>query len=188
MGNYPCSLLFGLEIFLMSWWMTLNVVKQSSRYAENWLGPVCRRIFYAVNSILSNFPFTSLCGERQWELVYVIAWARGQLRINFTRIFKVFTKLPESRSDEGNLENLKIQVKLILNCPRALAITCLSHTGQNSVHRTTFKVLPSRKQVCRSSKKNQLAVERRKPAMVVAKHSKFNSPEAIYLQTKLQAM
>ena len=29
--------------------------------------------------------------------MYVIAWARGQLRINFTCIFKVFTKLPESR-------------------------------------------------------------------------------------------
>ena len=39
--------------------------------------------------------------------VYVIAWARGQLRINFTRIFKVFTKLPESRSEEGNLENFE---------------------------------------------------------------------------------
>ena len=39
--------------------------------------------------------------------VYVIAWARGQLRINFTRIFKVFTKLPESRSDECNLENFE---------------------------------------------------------------------------------
>ena len=39
--------------------------------------------------------------------VYVIARARGQLRINFTRIFKVFTKLPESRSDEGNLENFE---------------------------------------------------------------------------------
>ena len=40
-------------------------------------------------------------------LVYVIAWAGGQLRINFTSIFKVFTKLPESRSDEGNLENFE---------------------------------------------------------------------------------
>ena len=40
-------------------------------------------------------------------LVYVIAWARGQLRINFTSIFKVFTKLPKSRSDEGNLENFE---------------------------------------------------------------------------------
>ena len=39
--------------------------------------------------------------------VYVITWARGQLRINFTSIFKVFTKLPESRSDEGNLENFE---------------------------------------------------------------------------------
>ena len=33
--------------------------------------------------------------------------ARGQLRINFTRIFKVFITLPESRSDEGNLENFE---------------------------------------------------------------------------------
>ena len=39
--------------------------------------------------------------------VYVIAFARGQLRINFTSIFKFFTKLPESRSDEGNLENFE---------------------------------------------------------------------------------
>ena len=37
----------------------------------------------------------------------VIAWGRGQLKINFTSIFKVFTKLPESRSDEGNLENFE---------------------------------------------------------------------------------
>ena len=43
----------------------------------------------------------------KFNFVYVIAWARGQLRINFTRIFKVFTKLPESRSDEGNLENFE---------------------------------------------------------------------------------
>ena len=42
-----------------------------------------------------------------WCFVYVIAWGRGQLRINFTSIFKVFTKLPESRSDEGNLENFE---------------------------------------------------------------------------------
>ena len=41
------------------------------------------------------------------SFVYVIAWGRGQLRINFTSIFKVFTKLPESRSDEGNLENFE---------------------------------------------------------------------------------
>ena len=41
------------------------------------------------------------------RLVYVISRARRQLKINFTRIFKVFTKLPESRSDEGNLENFE---------------------------------------------------------------------------------
>ena len=49
----------------------------------------------------------SLLRQATEILVYVIAWARGQLRINFTRIFKVFTKLPESRSDEGNLENFE---------------------------------------------------------------------------------
>ena len=41
------------------------------------------------------------------ELEYVSAWGRGQLRINFTSIFKVFTKLPKSRSDKGNLENFE---------------------------------------------------------------------------------
>ena len=47
----------------------------------------------------------------------------------------------------------EIQVKLILNCLKALVITCLSHKGQNYVHvrRTTFEVLPPRKQVCRFS-------------------------------------
>ena len=41
------------------------------------------------------------------KFVYVIAWAQGQLKINFTSIFKVFTKLPASQSDEGNLENFE---------------------------------------------------------------------------------
>ena len=51
--------------------------------------------------------------------------------INFPSIFKVSRKLPES---QGNLEKkLKILVKLILNRPRVLVITCLSHKGQNSV-------------------------------------------------------
>ena len=31
-----------------------------------------------------------------FRFVYVIAWGRGQLRINFTSIFKVFIKFPES--------------------------------------------------------------------------------------------
>ena len=60
-------------------------------------------------------------------------------------------------------------MKLILNCPRALAITCLSHEGQNFVQRTTFKVLPSRKQVCRLSLFNRLAVAWGKPTIIVSK-------------------
>ena len=55
----------------------------------------------------------------------VIPSVPGQLRINFTRIFKVSPELPASRSDSGNFEKpLKIRVKLILNCSRAHAITC----------------------------------------------------------------
>ena len=57
-------------------------------------------------------------------------------------------------------------MKLILNCPRALAITCLSHKGQNFVQRATFKVLQPRKQVCWLSLFNRLAVAREKLAMV----------------------
>ena len=66
-------------------------------------------------------------------------------------------------------KTLKIQVKLILNYPRALVITCLSHTGQNFVQRTTFKVLPMRKQVCQLSLRNRLVVARGKPALIVSK-------------------
>ena len=89
----------------------------------------------------------SYMAEACLRFVYVMAWARVQLRINFTSIFKVFTKI---------WKTLKIQVKLILNCTRALAITCLSHVGQNYVQRTTCKFLPSRKHVCRLSLKNRL--------------------------------
>ena len=53
----------------------------------------------------------------------VIARALVQLRINFTCIFKV-SKLPSSLRNSGNyVKTLKILVKLILNCPRAHAIT-----------------------------------------------------------------
>ena len=41
------------------------------------------------------------------RFVCVIAWSPGQLRIKFTRIFKVFTKSPETGSEEGNLENFE---------------------------------------------------------------------------------
>ena len=40
-------------------------------------------------------------------LPYVIAWDRGRLRINFSCIFKVFTKLPELRGNKDNLENFE---------------------------------------------------------------------------------
>ena len=36
------------------------------------------------------------------SFVYIIVWALGKLRIDVTCIFKVFPKLPESRSDEGS--------------------------------------------------------------------------------------
>ena len=32
-------------------------------------------------------------------------WARGQLKINLMSIYKVFTRLAESRGDEGKLKN-----------------------------------------------------------------------------------
>ena len=36
------------------------------------------------------------------SFVYIIVLALGKLRIDVTCIFKVFPKLPESRSNEGN--------------------------------------------------------------------------------------
>ena len=87
-----------------------------------------------------------------------IAWGLSHLRINSTSIFKVFTIR----------KTLKIQVKLIHNSPRALAITCLSHKGQNFVQRaSSFKVLSSRKLVCRLSLFNRLAVARGKSTIIV---------------------
>ena len=56
------------------------------------------------------------------------------------KIFKVFTKMPKSRGDKGNLENFEMQVKLIFNCPKALAITCLSHKGLSSGTFVAFKL------------------------------------------------
>ena len=45
------------------------------------------------------------------SIVYVIKLARGQLRINFSRIFKALAKFTESRSDEGNLETFEKTTK-----------------------------------------------------------------------------
>ena len=74
---------------------------------------MCRRMIVfnkEIISVVSRFVRKSgKCSDSSQSnlFVYVIAWAREQLRINFTSIFKVFTKLPESRSDEGNLENFE---------------------------------------------------------------------------------
>ena len=82
-----------------------------------------------------------------------------------------------TNEDRIRWETLKIQVKLILNCLSALAITCLSQKGQNFVQRTTFKVLPWLKQVCRLSESlfNKLAVARGKPTVIVSKRQQLGS-------------
>jgi len=82
---------------------------------------------------------------------------------------------PSREATRAIWKSLKIQVKLILNCPRALAITFLSHKGQNFVHIITFKVLPSRKQFCRLSLFNRLAVARGKPTKIVSKTQQLGS-------------
>ena len=62
--------------------------------------------------------FCSLCDKQ------VIASALGQLKINFTCIFKFFQIALVASRPKGNfVKTLKILVKLILNCPRAHAIT-----------------------------------------------------------------
>ena len=68
-----------------------------------------------------------------------------------------------------DLNKVIVIIKLILNCPRAFAITCLSHKGQSSVLRNTFKVLPLHKQVCQLSLKNRLAEEQGMPTTTASK-------------------
>ena len=78
-------------------------------------------------------PCFFFCSKRGiFHFVYVIAWPRGQLRILISRVFSKFPQnCPSREATRAIWKTLKIQVKLILNCPRALAITCLSHRGQN---------------------------------------------------------
>ena len=83
-----------------------------------------------------------------------------------------------------------IYFELILNCLRVLAITCLSHKGQDFVQRTTFKVLPSREEVCRLSLFNRLAVVRGKPTIIVSKTQQLgsiNSKPFLYKQNYKQS-
>ena len=99
----------------------------------------------------------------------IVFGVRCTLRI-ISRVFSKFSQNCSSRETKRAIRNtLKIQVKLILNCTRALAIACLAHTGQNFVRRTTFEVLPSRKQVCPLSLKNGLVVARKKLAIIARK-------------------
>ena len=80
---------------------------------------------------------------------------------------------------------MKIQVQLILNCPRALAINCLPHKGQNFGQRTHFMVLPLRKEVCRLSLKNRLAVAREKPVKIVSKTQQVQFTQRNFFTSKL---
>ena len=85
-------------------------IKSSSTILAN-SGPATVHLFkaaeFSVSPAAPSLPSIYRFMGMIQRYVYVIAWARGQLRINFTSIFKVFTKLPESRSDEGNLENFE---------------------------------------------------------------------------------
>ena len=69
---------------------------------------------------------------------------------------------------------------------RALAITCLSHAGQNFVQRTTFKVLPSHKQVCRLSliKEHATVVAQGKPAKIVSKKQQVQFIQSNFFTNK----
>ena len=88
---------------------------------------------------LKVFLYTEFCPLSDKQ---VIASALGQLRINFTCIFKVFQIALVALRLGQFCETLKIQAKLILNCPRAHAITytkynfCL-HNKYNVFYRIT---------------------------------------------------
>ena len=74
--------------------------------------------------------FFPLCDKQ------VIASALGQLRINFTCIFKVFQiALVASRLGQfcENFENTRGSPELILNCPQAHAITYTNCTTRGQI-------------------------------------------------------
>ena len=82
----------------------------------------CLRDGKTLKVVLST-EFCPLCDKQ------VIASALGQLRI-ISLVFSKFSKLPSSLRDSGNfVKTLKIRVKLILNCPRAHAITYTNCTS-----------------------------------------------------------
>ena len=73
-----------------------------------------------------------------------------------------FRELKQTTTATGSSPNT-------FNARGRLMITCLSHNGQNSIQKTTFKVLLSCKQVCQLSLKNRLAEARGKRTIIVGK-------------------
>ena len=63
-------------------------------------------------------------------LVYVITWGQVLLRINCTRVFKIFQNCPSREATRAIWKILKTQVQLILNSTRSHGITCSSIKGK----------------------------------------------------------
>ena len=102
-------------------------------------------------------------GQPFSKQLYVIAWGRGQLRINLTSIFKVFKKLPESR--RKTLENFENTSEITLIAREHLRVYHIKgkilYKGQLS--------RSCRKKVRRLPLFNRLAVARRNPTITVSK-------------------
>ena len=87
------------------------------------------------------------------------------------------------------MENFENTDEINPQLHESTAITCLSHTGQNFVQRTTFEVLPSRKQVCRLSLKEQaIVVARGKPAKIVSKKQQVQFIQNNFFTNKPKVM
>ena len=87
---------------------------------------------------LESCPFYKICPACDKQ---VIASALVQLRINFTCIFKVFQiALVASRLGQF-MKTLKILVKLILNCPRAHAISNSNWTEWSTIQGVIARVV-----------------------------------------------
>ena len=66
------------------------------------------QIFFATRAVLKIGEYSRIFPSFSWRIFgHVTRLGQSRVRINFTSIFKVFTKLPELRSDEGNLENFE---------------------------------------------------------------------------------
>ena len=114
--------------------------------------------------------------------VSVIAWARGQLRVNFTSIYyQGFHKLREF---------WKYSFYLSLAAREHLRWLVYQWREKFCIKDNHFKVLPSSKLVCRLSSNNSPVVARGKPAIIVSRseHTNFNSLKAISPHAKFYAI